>query len=158
MSHSCETCGTLVQTCKDCGKTKPVDEFYRDRHRWKLACKVCYIEAQLARRSKNIELYRATQRAYMQRPEVREKQRLRMRDTPREVRAAHRAVKAAVTKGVLIRPEACSREKCDNGGMIVGHHWSYDEEHRLDVEFLCRSCHHDEHLRTEQSELAAVAL
>lgn len=61
---------------------------------------------------------------------------------------AHNAMNEAVRRGVLVRPEACS--KCgncpapakDGRSSIEGHHHrGYAPEHWLDVEWLCVSCH-----------------
>ena len=50
---------------------------------------------------------------------------------------AHEAVNTAVRRGKMIRPEKCQR--CGAGGRIEAHHEDYSR--KLDVEWLCRSCH-----------------
>lgn len=61
-----------------------------------------------------------------------------------EKMAAYWAVKYAVKWGHLLKPETCSR--CGLHGKIQGHHHNgYSQEHRLDVIWLCRSCHLAEH-------------
>lgn len=57
---------------------------------------------------------------------------------------AHRHVHAAVKKGLLIRPETCSRcgaspKTKDGRSAIQGHHADYEKP--LDVEWLCPKCH-----------------
>lgn len=52
---------------------------------------------------------------------------------------ANEAVKRALKTGELIRPDICS--KCGRPCKPDGHHWSYLEEHWLDVEWLCKFCH-----------------
>jgi len=56
---------------------------------------------------------------------------------------ARRAVSAAVKAGTIEKPRECQR--C---GLVVGrrrlqghHHNGYDDAHRLDVIWLCRTCH-----------------
>ena len=53
------------------------------------------------------------------------------------------AVNNAVRDGLLIKP--CRCERCESTTNIQGHHWSYLEEHWLDVIWLCSRCHADEH-------------
>lgn len=60
---------------------------------------------------------------------------------------AQYALRQAVRKGALIRPDKCSR--CDNskqsGHVIMGHHPDYNQP--LKIEWLCRQCHEKEHQR-----------
>lgn len=60
---------------------------------------------------------------------------------------AHEAVRAAKRKGILVMPSHCEAEGCGKPGKgdLVAHHWSYAEEHHLDVEWLCHACHHRHH-------------
>jgi hypothetical protein len=62
---------------------------------------------------------------------------------PRAIRLiAQRAMTAAVTQGLIERPEACSR--CGAGGRKVeGHHADYSRP--FHVEWLCTPCHQTEH-------------
>lgn len=61
--------------------------------------------------------------------------------------AANQAVSKAIRNGLMNRPATC--EACGFDGAsstrtawpIVNHHWSYLEEHWLDVIPLCGSCH-----------------
>lgn len=64
---------------------------------------------------------------------------------------AHRAVRAAIISGKLIRPEICS--KCgqkpasakDGRSNIHGHHHAgYDPINWLNVEWICANCHRKE--------------
>ena len=59
---------------------------------------------------------------------------------------AHSAVYAAVADGSLIRPDCC--EICGAACKPEGHHDSYDEDRRLIVAWLCRSCHGRIHAKT----------
>lgn len=76
----------------------------------------------------------------------RESYRRRVDKDPRK-RKANWAVFVAVRDGVLVRPETC--EGCGNSGKLHGHHWNYDEEHWLDVEWLCTKCHGKRHQKWE---------
>jgi len=68
---------------------------------------------------------------------------LRYTENNMDIRKAHGAVGYALKKGILKKPRFCSR--CGKEGIIHGHHWSYLEEHRLDVEWLCPVCHGEAH-------------
>lgn len=54
---------------------------------------------------------------------------------------AANAVRRAVRRGDLIRPTHCSRCEEQKKSIVAHHHNGYDEEHWLDVEWLCRACH-----------------
>lgn len=56
--------------------------------------------------------------------------------------AARAAVNNAVARGKLVRPSVCTQPGCKNSGRIEAHHWhGYDNEHALDVVWLCPKCH-----------------
>src|SRR5580704_3739196 len=52
---------------------------------------------------------------------------------------AYAHVKLALQRGVLVRPDACSRCGGSGNGRIEAHHEDYDKP--LDVIWLCKSCH-----------------
>lgn len=52
---------------------------------------------------------------------------------------AHQAVRRALRKGSLVRPDRCS--ECFTVCKPHGHHESYAPEHWLDVIWLCVRCH-----------------
>jgi hypothetical protein len=58
---------------------------------------------------------------------------------------ARKALSAAVRRGVLDRPDSCSR--CGGPGRPEGHHDDYTRP--LDVAWLCKPCHVAEHRDTE---------
>lgn len=60
-----------------------------------------------------------------------------------EKTAAHRAVREAIATGGVVRPRCCST--CLSEGRIEAHHWSYEQEHWLDVVWLCAGCHATAH-------------
>lgn len=69
---------------------------------------------------------------------------------------AHRAVARAVINGTLIKPKNC--EECNvEPRRIEAHHPNgYDEEHWLDIEWLCHSCHMRKH-NNENSRRAGLS-
>lgn len=57
---------------------------------------------------------------------------------------ARLAVRRAIERGELIKPERCQRcNRRASGNAMHAHHADYDEP--LDVEWLCRRCHGIEH-------------
>jgi hypothetical protein len=66
-----------------------------------------------------------------------------MRATLKDVHRCHRLVRKAVQSGVLARPDVCQKcgEAPRKGLVDAHHHRGYDEQHTLDVQWLCRACH-----------------
>lgn len=60
--------------------------------------------------------------------------------------SAHDAVRKAIAKGVMKRPDVCN--KCDSSGCIEGHHPDYSRP--LLVIWLCKSCHRFLHASEEK--------
>ena len=138
-----------MKTCKECGETKPVSEFHRNKSMadgHQSSCKPCraryrakyYVEnhdrevaQSTAYRSVHKERLTARRVAQLRewRKENPEKQRLLGR--------AHVAVQRAIKRGTLVKPDTC--ERCGNKEQITAAHDSYDRP--LDVRWLCRSCH-----------------
>ena len=58
------------------------------------------------------------------------------------------AANNAVRDGRLIKKTNC--EHCGSDGKLQKHHWSYEEEHWLDVIWLCTNCHGREHARLNE--------
>jgi hypothetical protein len=70
----------------------------------------------------------------------------------RAVWRAHAAVKSAVKRGVLIKPDLCSR--CgQHGRRIEAAHHDYTKP--LEVTWLCSSCHHFEDRRNPKTKAVA---
>jgi hypothetical protein len=63
---------------------------------------------------------------------------------------ARRKVREAIKRGELTRPDKC--ERCGSQGLVHGHHHDYSKP--LSVEWLCPSCHRNEHVRLEKSRAA----
>ena len=56
-------------------------------------------------------------------------------------RKAYSAVQHALAKGTLVRPDNCS--SCDETKPVDAHHHDYSKP--LDVQWVCRQCHAEEH-------------
>ena len=63
-------------------------------------------------------------------------------------RKAQNAANNAVRDGKLLKKTSC--EHCGSEGKLQKHHWSYEEEHWLDVVWLCTKCHGKEHARLNE--------
>ena len=123
----------LEKRCADCGEVKPTTQFsQKGIHPY---CRPCanarsYAYAQGKGRQVHIE---GSRRYY-----------LKMKDDPEYKRKwpARSAVQYALRKGRLVKPESC--ERCGRSGVKLNghHHKGYDKEHRLDVQWLCSSCHY----------------
>lgn len=53
---------------------------------------------------------------------------------------ARKAVLRAIKAGKIIRPSFCSRCPCSEE-IEAHHHLGYEKKHRLDIQWVCRSCH-----------------
>jgi hypothetical protein len=82
-------------------------------------------------------------KAYRKTKQGKEKSRIAARQyraRNREKSRARGLVSSALRRGILVRPNTC--EKCPNIGLIEAHHWKgYAKEFRLDIQWLCESCH-----------------
>ena len=111
-----------VSTCKTCRKApqkKPVDQKSERRSRVNATLKTQPSEEQLKRK-------RAYSKTY--------------RDKNRYKNKARQAVFVAVRGGTIKKPYQC--ELCSKYRKLSSHHWhGYDEEHWLDVLWLCFECH-----------------
>ena len=123
-------------------------------------CRACHKAAVQANRAAKVDYYRAYDAArFHADPRVKNRHRLYrnsdagkaafgrarerwLADNP-EKRRAHCAVNNAVRDGKIMKPSACSR--CGSEGVrLDGHHADYSKP--LEVEWLCRGCHVEEHL------------
>lgn len=127
----------MDRICSTCHVRKPLYEFHRHkaglRH---YRCKDC---ANAAKRG---------------RPQAaKAAERKRWRQANPDQRAAHRTVLKAVRAGRLVRPELC--ESCREPGDIQAHHDDYAK--RLDVRWLCHTCHMDLHVQLRREACDARA-
>ena len=140
--------------CKKCRSVDSKKRAYRNRHIDKKKRK--------ENRAVNGDKIRSDERRYRKenRDRMREydrsrygarKARVRMvnsgwqKDHPIE-RRARDAVKIAMSKGDIIRPNACSM--CGESCKPDAHHHDYSRQ--LDVTWLCRSCHRMEHSSVDE--------
>jgi predicted DNA-binding transcriptional regulator AlpA len=63
------------------------------------------------------------------------------REQMTDIEVAYSRVKSAVESGKLVKPEHCQYPGCDATKLQAHHHNGYDQEHQLDVVWLC-SKHH----------------
>lgn len=149
----------MDKRCRDCGLTKPLNEFYphpemRDGHLNK--CKDCVRGRVLKHRSHNLDRIREYDRkrhntdkgrsrraAYSRKmsidPEWVEKQKIKKKEwieKNRIKRAAHILAGNAIRSGLLVR-EPCF--KCGSCVDVDAHHEDYMRP--LDVVWLCGLCH-----------------
>jgi len=134
-----------MKTCFKCGKEKPLSEFYKhkqmsDGHLGK--CKQCAKSDVTKHRKENIVKIREYDRCRDSMPHRKAKRKeyhkRYIEAFPEKYKANHK-VNNALRDGKLSRPD-----KCDGCGIECkphAHHWSYEEEHWLDVEWLCVVCH-----------------
>lgn len=142
----------IEKKCKCCGKTKALDQFYKNSQRADghlNRCKDCHSATMKKWRAANADRIREYAREYNNRPDVAKKR----TDSIREWKAAdprigrcHSAVRNALKAGKLVREpcETCGAEK------TVAHHDDYDQP--LNVRWLCPPCHVRHHLALRQQE------
>lgn len=121
-----------TKKCRVCKVEKDKTDFPRDHSRVDgrypdcNSCKNIYLK-------KNLERQREVVKRYAKR-------------NPEKTRA-HQKVGYAVKCGKIIKPKNC--QNCGNETKrIEGHHWhGYDDQHALDVQWLCHTCHMEADLR-----------
>lgn len=134
-----------MKTCFKCGIEKPMHEFYKhkemgDGHLGK--CKECTKKDVRKHREDNqerVRLYDRTRSKAKHRRDANAKRNSKYKERFPEKYNANRKVNNAIRDGRLDRPDYC--EMCGHPCIPHGHHWSYKEEHWLDVEWLCVVCH-----------------
>lgn len=133
-----------TKTCSGCKTERPYpDGYHRDRTRRDgraAHCKDCVSRRTARWAAANRERKNETDRAYKLRRADRQK--------------AHAAIKLALKRGWVVRPEAC--EYCGAGGEIEGHHTDYG--HPLQVVWLCKACHGKEHSHDADTSSARFAM
>lgn len=134
--------------CKECGKTKPISEFYTDKKcvangGIQYTCKECIKKQRIKYYDNNVVEINIRVRTYH------ELHPGRLYHGP-TANHAHEELNEAVKKGYVIKPSFCSR--CRKIGRVHAHHWNgYD--HPLDIVWLCPSCHHAAHGRGPKSRI-----
>lgn len=142
----------MTHTCKVCGVTSDVAEFYKSVN---VRCKECHKAKVRENRAEKADYYQTYDAyRYQNDPKVKKrhkryakspagiaslgKARRKWIDNNAEKRAAHTILGNAVRDGRVEKPEGC--QNCGATGVrIEGHHQDYAKP--LDVDWLCRSCH-----------------
>ena len=124
----------MVKACFKCGEERPVEKFYRhpqmsDGRLGK--CVYCARKDVTENRRRKLDYYRAYDRSRGHRGSS-------------ERDRVYRAVRDAIKQGRLTR-EPC--EKCGNYIAQAHHANGYDEENMLDVQWLCKLHHMEEHIK-----------
>jgi len=152
------------KNCKVCGEFKSLESYRVDRLGVlgrQAKCKACrnreemesglntseaFRKKQARNRKANLEKYRDRENRWRRlNPEKVAAKNAARPPEPRDHQNARRAVRDAVKRGEIVRPETCNR--CSATGRIYGHHHDYQKQ--LEVEWLCAACHRNEHLRLE---------
>ena len=161
--------------CFKCGEVKALTLYYRhsemaDGHLNK--CKECTKKDSNKHRSDNIESVREYDRNRPNSEERNLKNATRGRlkynsddeyrrgvleskrehsDRNPDKRLARAILSNALRDGGVIKGSSC--EHCgEMDRPLEGHHWSYLEQHALDVNWLCASCHGKEHKRLNEED------
>ena len=129
-----------LKQCIKCGEIKPLSEFTTDKSHFDGHHPYCYKCVALA----HAKRYKETPNGF--KASVK-----RWENKNPDKKAAHNAINLAVKTGKLIRPDACSI--CGNNEVrIIAHHTdSYEEEHWLDVIWVCDKCHNKIHMNLEDN-------
>jgi len=143
-----------MKVCNRCQMEKPLDQFYKNKSikgGYLNQCKTCHYE--YTKKYRATTEGKAIRQKEKQYPESKRrykksekgKQSAKQYQRPKDRELARAAVSYAIKTGKLIR-QPC--EVC--GKKSEAHHWSYLPEHRLDVKWLCRFHHNEEHRRLDQ--------
>lgn len=136
-----------MKKCYKCNQIKDSSDFYKNKSKWDglcTECKTCQKTHWTSPKGKRVK--QKSNQKYRQTPEGKashckdgEIQRLKFP----EKKKAHLAVSNEIAAGRMERPSIC--EGCFQEKFVEGHHWSYEEENWLDVEWLCGKCHTELH-------------
>lgn len=119
------------KVCSACRKAKPRSDFNRHRRQpdgYQPECRECSKAGKVRWRAENPERVRHYE--------------AKIRNPVKQ--ACRRVFRAAMARGKLLRPAACTR--CGKRGKPQGHHPDYGRP--LHVLWLCRLCHEQEHKHT----------
>jgi len=142
-----------MKTCKKCGITKPLTEFYKHSEMqdgYLNYCKNCVIDRVSSHWYANANTLREKERLRWQKRKLNPNEIKRRLEYQRKYRAARRHVMKAhnAVHRNLISPEYC--EICGKSCKLHGHHENYDEP--LKVVWACVSCHRQIHLKSKANQ------
>lgn len=140
-----------MKNCARCKTDLDESNFCKDRHSrdgLHRICRSCMSKARSEFRINNLESCRERERAFSRsrdrsgynrkyRSATREHRRFEYENAPYEMKSAWRSVAAALRNGTMVRPNVCVI--CGVECKPTAHHYDYSK--RLDVTWLCRSCH-----------------
>ena len=136
-----------LRKCNTCGLELPDSMFYPDSmRRGKLQkrniCKKCN-SAYCKEWRKLHEGYQSRKAIEWRRnnPKLSKSKIKEWRDNNPGAREAHVAVYNAILNKKLVVPDSCEICGSSKAKLQAHHHKGYSVEHRLDVQWLCRSCH-----------------
>lgn len=151
---------TLAKRCKDCGESKPLEDFHRCKNNKdgrKGKCKTCSAatwqkanrEHGAARSKRWRERHpekaaASTKRWWAKNAQRKDEYNKRYRERYPEKHRARQAIANAVVEGRIVKPDRC--EDCDARTAradLHGHHTDYSKP--LEVDWLCRTCHSARH-------------
>jgi hypothetical protein len=118
--------------CKRCKEDKPITDFCIDRFGKRAnlhypICKQCKAEEHRKRYAEDPSKFRQnTKRWGLKNPEA---------------VIAHRRVQWAIQSGKLVRPDKCELCGCEKRTIHAHHKNGYEQEHWLDVMWICQQCH-----------------
>ena len=133
-----------MQECIHCKVEKPYEDYHRSPNSasgFLSVCKPCRKIQQIEYR-KTVK-GKETDKKYNN-SEKRYKALYRYWHNNPDKKTAQTCLSNAIRDGKIIKPSEC--ECCDSTSRLEGHHYSYDEDKRLDVIWLCKSCHEKEHM------------
>lgn len=140
-----------TKRCLKCGRTKPLEDFHKNnksKDGFCYYCKLCRNAHDRFRSRKRREKKKIREIEYRR---AHRKELAILRKTSYKEfllrKKANYAVSKAIKENQLVRPDNCSNPECNKTCIPCGHHWSYLEDHWLDVEWLCVSCHNKLHAR-----------
>jgi hypothetical protein len=145
--------GVLHYQCGRCREFFPRDDFYANKRTVlgiKSECRKCHTATTI--KSRDQELARKTNAAYMARARAADPETFRARErvasrgrVKDEKTAARAALNNAVKRGDVVKPKTC--ESCGEERRLTGHHDDYTAP--LQVRWLCYGCHGREHRRVQ---------
>ncbi len=138
--------------CPKCTVELPVHFFYPDKSSksgkasW---CKKCISSRGRRYRVLNAEKVKQRGRDYYKKHAESIKAKLTAKRVTPYKDAAHNAVKKALKAGMFRKPKCCN--DCGAACDTNAHHFlGYGEEHRLSIEWLCKSCHGFRHTQDDK--------
>jgi hypothetical protein len=159
-SPACRVKGTIKPAtvkvesrCVSCRLVKIASDFYQDKHSksnggLSYSCKQCTLEKRKLYYDANSDAIIKRNAYYAKaHPENHRKhgRNQRAKQTKQEW-AAWRALNTAVRRGEIVKPPRCTN--CERQAKLHAHHHrGYGIKYRLDVVWLCVSCHHSAHGR-----------